>query len=487
MKQAAVFVTLLSLMFSSMDGVAQKNNIQKYINQLKKDTLFSNSVVGIMVTDENGKTVASWNPDMPLLTASTMKTISTGLAMKVLGPDYRFKTKVGYTGEIRDGILYGDLYIVGGGDPTLGSRDTVAYPVDSVFGEWAKAISLAGITKISGNIIGDDRYFENEIVPGSWAISNLGPTFGSGTSGLSFMENQQEFKFTHSGGPGSPAAIAGVYPVIPGLTIKNEVVTVAGQRGSGTDYRVTELSRTVKFTGTIPQGRDTVTFTGSAKFPAVACAEEFRKFLKERGVESNPLAYDAESYSVVPQDQINIIGETSSPELFRIVNVTNRISNNFYAETLYKTLGKVLTGVGSYDSSRVAVTKLMSAMGLPLRGFSQIDGSGLSRQNYVSARFFCNYFAKLKEKNDNFELFFESLPQPGGPGTLQNVLSKANPADKKRLHAKSGSLSSVRCYAGYAERKNGGMYYFAILTNNYQARTAQMQPAIEGFLHELIK
>jgi len=117
MKQAAVFVTLLSLMLSSMDGVAQKNNIQKYVDQLKKDTLFSNSVVGIMVTDENGKTVASWNPDMPLLTASTMKTISTGLAMKVLGPDYRFRTKVGYTGEIRDGILYGDLYIVGGGDP----------------------------------------------------------------------------------------------------------------------------------------------------------------------------------------------------------------------------------------------------------------------------------------------------------------------------------------------------------------------------------
>jgi len=487
MKQAAVFVTLLALILNSMNASAQKNNIQKYVEKLKKDTLFSNSVVGIMVTDEKGKTVASWNPDMPLLTASTMKTISTGLAMKVLGPNYRFRTRIGYTGEIRDGILYGDLYIVGGGDPTLGSKDTLAYPVDSIFGVWANSVRLAGITKISGNIIGDDRFFENEVVPGSWSVSNLGPYYGSGPSGLSFMENLQEFRFTHAGGTGVPAKITSVYPVVPGLAIRNNIVTGPSGKSPNTDYRVTDLSRTVKFSGTIPQDKDTVTITGSTKFPAVACAEEFRKYLSFNGIESNPLAYDSESYNVVPQEQIRIIGETYSPELFKIVNVTNRISNNFYAETLYKTLGKEITGVGSYDSARVAVNALMSSMGLPVRGFMQIDGSGLSRQNYVSARFFCKYFTKLKEKNDNFELFFESLPQPGGPGTLKSVLAKADPSEKKRLHAKSGSLSSVRCYAGYAERKNGGMYYFAILTNNYQARTAQMQPAIEGFLHELIK
>ena len=61
------------------------------------------------------------------------------------------------------------------------------------------------------------------------------------------------------------------------------------------------------------------------------------------------------------------------------------------------------------------------------------------------------------------------------------------PAVKSRLHAKSGSLSNVKCYAGYVERQDGGMYYFAILTNNYSARTAQMQVGIEGFMKELLK
>ena len=486
MKPAKAFATLLVMFAITGTSYAQKG-IRTYIENLKKDTLFSNAVVGIMVMDEKGREVASWNPDYPLLTASTMKTISTGLALKVLGPEYRYKTRIGYTGIVKDGVLKGDLYIVGGGDPTLGSKDTVAYPIDSIFGVWADAVKLAGINRIEGNIIGDDRFFANEIVPGGWAVSNLGPYYGSGTSGLSFMENLQEFTFKPGEKTGDHAEFVSVWPVVPGMKIINNIKTGIQSSRPSTSLRLTELDRVVKYSGSLPLGGEPVVLTGSCKFPALACAEEFRLFLMKRGVRSNPLVYDPESFKVEKEENINFIGETLSPPLASIVNVTNRISNNFYAETLFKTLGKVITGSGSYDSSAVAVRRLLSSMGLPDRGFVQDDGSGLSRQNYVSARFFSNYFSKLKEKNDNFEVFFNSLPQPGGPGTLENVIKDATPEQKARLHAKSGSLSSVRCYAGYAERRDGGMYYFAILTNNYQARTAQMQPKIEGFLKELVK
>ena len=487
MKPVKAFATFLVLLAATTGAFAQKS-IRTYIENLKKDTLFNTAVVGIMVMDEKGNEVASWNPDMPLLTASTMKTISTGLALKVLGPDFRYKTRIGYKGEIENGILKGDLYIIGGGDPTLGSKDTLAYPIDSVFGVWMNAVKLAGITRIEGNIIGDERYFENEIVPGGWAVSNLGPYYGSGTSGLSFMENLQEFTFIAGDKTGDPAKLISVWPLIPGQKIDNRIITGAPGSRVQSNLRLTELERVVKYSGSIPLSEKPVVLTGSCKFPAVACAEELRKFLERGGIRSNALSYDSQSYSAIAdQDDLVIIGESYSPKLVSIVNVTNRISNNFYAETLFKTIGKVLTGSGSYDSSAVAVRRLLTSIGLPYRGFMQDDGSGLSRQNYVSARFFCNYFYKLKEKNDNFEVFFNSLPQPGGPGTLENVIKDATPAQKSRLHAKSGSLSSVRCYAGYAERENGGMYYFAILTNNFQARTAQLQPKIEGFMKELVK
>ena len=124
-------------------------------------------------------------------------------------------------------------------------------------------------------------------------------------------------------------------------------------------------------------------------------------------------------------------------------------------------------------------------MGVDTYGFTQSDGSGLSRENYVSPEFFCKYYTAMEE-NANFVPFFNSLPVPGREGTLKSVLKGEPDSIKSRIHAKSGSLSSVRCYAGYVEGgKKSGLIKFAILTNNYAAYTSQMQPKIEGFLKAL--
>ncbi|MBQ1680336.1 MAG: D-alanyl-D-alanine carboxypeptidase, partial [Bacteroidales bacterium] len=134
-KTLLIALTLIPLM-----SLAQ-NRVQNYIDQrMKTDSLLINAVVGILAVDSQGREIAAWNPDMPLLTASTMKTITTGLGYEVLGPGYRFSTRVAYDGRIENGVLHGNLYIVGGADPTLGSRDTIAFPIDSIFGIWADAV-----------------------------------------------------------------------------------------------------------------------------------------------------------------------------------------------------------------------------------------------------------------------------------------------------------------------------------------------------------
>ena len=86
----------------------------------------------------------------------------------------------------------------------------------------------------------------------------------------------------------------------------------------------------------------------------------------------------------------------------------------------------------------------------------------------------------------NFREYLSTFPGPGRPGTLQGVLRKADPDLKKTIYAKSGSLSSVRCYAGYVDSKRG-LIRFAILVNNYDCPTSKVQPKIEGFLEELAK
>ena len=129
--------------------------------------------------------------------------------------------------------------------------------------------------------------------------------------------------------------------------------------------------------------------------------------------------------------------------------------------------------------------KLYKENGLSTFGFRQADGSGLSRKDHVSPTFFCNYY-NMMAKSEVFPEFFLSLPVPGHGGTLKSVLKDEPAKLKERIHAKSGSLGGVKCYAGYVQAgKKNGLIRFAILTNNYCYPTSAVQPKIEGFMKAL--
>ena len=474
-----------------------QNRVQQYIeDSMKTDSLLVNAVVAVLAVDGQGREIASWNPDMPLLTASTMKTITTGLGYEVLGPDFRFATRVAYDGRIENGILHGNLYIVGGADPTLGSRDTIAFPVDSIFGVWAEAVRSAGIRRIDGRIVGDDRIYDEESIPSGWSYGNIGYDYGSGTSGLSFCENLTFFEIEAGAMVGDPVRITPVGPYSPFMTYINEVKT--GEKGDGdnTEYYASSITPVGKFVGTYGIDAKPRTLVQSNKYGPATCASEFAAFLRERGIGCKGIT-DIRSleadYAVPAQESLTYIAETFSPELRRIVKVTNTISNNFFAETIFKMVGLTLierkegkrcTGV-SYSRARKAIDAYLEARGVLTWGYTQDDGSGLSRQNYVSPRFFTRFYAMMAA-SPHFREYLSTFPGPGRPGTLQNVLRKADPQIKKTIYAKSGSLSSVRCYAGYVDSKLG-LLRFAILVNNYDCPTSKVQPKIEGFMEELAR
>jgi D-alanyl-D-alanine carboxypeptidase, serine-type, PBP4 family len=503
-RKITVAIVLVAGMMLSFNGSAlaqskssASNRVQTYIDtKMKTDPLLINAIVGILAVDEKGNEIASWNPDMPLLTASTMKTITTGLGYKVLGPDYRFSTKVAYDGKIdASGVLQGDLYIVGGADPTLGSRDTIAFPVDSIFSIWAQAVKDAGIRRINGRIIGDDRIFEEENIPDGWSYGNIGYDYGSGTSGLSFAENLSYFKVAPGYCEGDMVKIEPLGPQSPDIVYDlYDTYTGTPKSGDRTAYYASSMAKIGKFVGSyaIDRGVDTVAF--SNKWGPVTCAYEFSRYLAACGVSSRGCTEvnDLDTQAIPDQDALTVVAETFSPELRRIIKVTNTISNNFFAETIYKMVGKTLiereTGEKalrvSYSQANRAICKYLESEGVSTYGYTQDDGSGLSRQNYISPRFFCNFY-KMMSESANFAGYFESFPGPGRPGTLKNVLSKETPGVKAAIHAKSGSLSSVRCYAGYVETNKGKLIRFAILTNNYACPTSQVQPKIEGFMGEL--
>ena len=135
------FLFVFLLLSSFATAAFAQSKAQNYIDkELKTDPFFKNAIIGILAVDQNGNKVAEWNSNLPMLTASTMKTITTGVGLNALGKDFKYTTRIAYTGKIADNILDGDIIIIGGGDPTLGSSDTLAFAIDSIFGVWTKAI-----------------------------------------------------------------------------------------------------------------------------------------------------------------------------------------------------------------------------------------------------------------------------------------------------------------------------------------------------------
>ncbi len=492
------FIALIILLMPAL--CPARNNVQKYIDEeMKTNPKLQNALVAIYAEDAYGREVASWNPDAPLLTASTMKTITTGIAYRILGPDYRFTTQIAYTGEIAlNGELNGDVYIIGGADPTLGMLHEVAYPVDSIFGVWAEAIYNAGITKINGRIIGDDRIFKDEAIMPEWSYSNFSSTSGCGCSGLPFAGNYSYYEVCSGEKVGDPLTITPTYGAVPDLQIVNDAVT--GNPKSSTrnmSFRTNRMTPAIYFFGSHPVGKPSREVKTSNEFGAWTCAYEFFRYLSSFGIPSK--GYDEvtnirRAGAPVPDvRELNVIAETYSPELRNIVWVTNKISQNFFAETMFKMTAKALIEMDkgeevdnvSYVQARKAYRDYMESEGLDLTGYTQSDGSGLARRNYISPRFFCRYY-RFMEQCHNFNEWLESFPQPGGHGTLEDIISKASPEVKAAIHAKSGSIGEVKAYAGYVETPYG-LIRFAIQVNNLGCRTAEVMPQIEGFLEELGK
>ena len=457
-----------------------QSNVQRYVDaEMKTDPLLKNAAVALLAVDSRGNTIAAWNPDLPLLSASTMKTITTGVALDALRPDFRYETKVAYAGEIDSlGVLHGDVYIIGGGDPTLGSHNKIAPPVEGVFAEWRAALQNAGIFAIGGLVKGDANIFSQNIIQENWCWADLGADYGSGACGLSFAENLSYYYVTPGLEEGDSLSVIPAGCIFSEINLQNDATTGAPKTGNKLMYYASDLSPVGRFTGTYAADRKADTIAVSNKFPALTCAEEFERFLAADGIEAGGATTGA------APDTAILLATTYSPTLLDICRETNTQSNNFYAETMLMTLGRHFTGEATYDTAPKALEQYLADKGYNTTGLRQDDGSGLSRFNFVSPRFFCNFY-RLMQKSDIFAGYLSTFPTPGGEGTLKYVLRNEPPELRERIHCKSGSMTAVRCYAGFVEAVDGEMYRFAILVNNYDCPTSKVQPKIEEFLKQL--
>ena len=494
MKNISRFIALILVVISSTGTIyaQETETIQQKAEAIANGDVFGQAVIGICARTGDGQTIIDIDSDNMLLPASNMKLISTGAALHTLGGEYRYKTTIGYDGNIIEGVLIGDLYIIGGGDPTIASKDSIATPIQHTFAKWERMIRDAGITEIDGRVIGTSGdFFSGMTEEATWLWNDIGTYYGAGATGLMFYENMQSFEVSAGTEPGGEIHIAPSYPETPWMEFRYECST--GKAGTGDQlYMYTsDLAPVAEVRGTFAVDRKPKRVDCSNKFPELTCSYSFRKWLEEHGISCSQEASDTRLNRIPEPQNVTIIGSTESPSLRRIAFETNHASNNLYAETLFRTLGKELKTEGSYDSSYVAVRNVLKDIGVDLsRGQKIQDGSGLSRQNLISPDFFCRYLEAIM-KSPCFEDFVESLPSPGGTGTLASNMKNYPAETKARIKVKSGSMSGVRCYSGYIIPREGckdETIIFSIMVNNCTSPTWKVRPLMDkimGMLAEM--
>ena len=434
----------------------------------------------------SGETIYSRNADKLVMPASNMKILTMTVAAEKLGWNFTYETRLEAVGTITDGVLNGDLIVVGGGDPTILSNDAGPAPLMT---EWAAALRKAGIKRVNGRILGDDSYFDDETLGMGWSWDDMVFGYSAPIGGLSYNENQVVARVSPGAKPGDPAAIELLPTSGHGLVVTNRVVTEARPAGAAPDARLRAAvsfdrlfgQNTLVVAGTIPVGIAPAVQTVAVNNPTLFFVESLRLGLMADGVIVRDGAFDMDEITAPPATGARaLITKRTSPPLSLIGPYFMKESQNYIAETLFKTLGRVVKGQGTAAAGRAAVTETLTGWGVPADAIVMRDGSGLSRYNYVTTSAIVTTLTRMWNDDALRGPFAAALPVAAHDGTLSNRMK--NTWLDNHVQAKTGTISNVRSLSGYLETKSGERIVFSIIGNHFTVPSSQIDAIAEKAL-----
>ena len=436
--------------------------------------MLENANISLMVKElGTNKIVYQFRPNNVTIPASTMKLVTTATALELLGPSFCFQTKLEIDGTLSStGVLNGNLYIRGGGDPTLGSEKMG----DADFlNKWVEAVKECGIKKINGQIVTDGTLFDDEGVNPKWTWEDIGNYYAAGAYGISYMDNT--FKLVlKSGSVGTIPEILRTEPELPTLLFENHLKSTEIDSDSAYFYGAPMSNHRI-IRGEITANRVEFVIKGDIPNPSILLAEHFQEKLKQSGISVSELPSDI----VKKVTERKVIHVQNSPPLSEIIAETNIHSNNGYAEEIFRYLALKSNKVATSNGAIREIRTYWKEKKLNTNQLFMYDGCGLSPLDAVSANFFVELLTYMKT-SPNKDAFFNSLPVAGKSGTLKNFLVKTSLQGK--VHAKSGTIGGVKCYAGYIENNNK-TYVFSVLVNHFNGTSKAATKKIEEFLLQI--
>ncbi len=420
--------------------------------------------VGIYAASvDHGDTIYERNADDLLIPASTNKLFTAYSVLKKLKPTATFKTQIFVTGPVKDGKLAGDLYLKGGGDPSLVSERM-----------WMMVNELvrSGIKNITGNLIADSSYYDEEKTPTSRPKYLTDQAYNAPIGALSFNFNTTTIYVRPGERKGDPPTVY-TDPENSYIDVVNQAST--GPAGGSTSIVVSrtnfvegDIGDTVLLRGSIPMDHKELRFYRNIVNPALYTAHMFKTFWEQRGLKFT--GHLAEGQTPAGAKQVL---EFDSLPIWQIVWGMNKFSNNFVADQLMKKLGAEVWGPpGTMQKGVTAMEDALEEIGIGRKSYHIQDGSGLTRNTHVTARQMVKILVAAHRDFSFSPEFTASLGIAGEDGTLRSRFPTAD--IHGLLRAKTGTLDGVTALSGYMPAVDGELMAFAILLNDPKLKYGKM-------------
>jgi D-alanyl-D-alanine carboxypeptidase/D-alanyl-D-alanine-endopeptidase (penicillin-binding protein 4) len=422
------------------------------VQQAIKASKLQNNALSLVMLPLNGPgSPTVFNADVSVNPASTMKLITTYAALELLGPTYQWKTEFFTDGTLSNGVLNGNLYLKGGGDPKLNMEKLWLLMRD---------LRANGVRQVTGDLVLDRSHFVQPQLP---AFNDDG---GDENAPFlvrpdSLLVNLKALRFVTRNDTGK--VLVSVEPPIATIRIDNQVKAMPGTKCNG-EVRYNPITQadgmTVVVSGQLAEGCSSQTYLSLLDHQSYA-AGAVRAIWNELGGSIQ----GGDRVGAVPKSA-RVLARAFSPDLVEVIRDINKYSNNTMAQQLFLSLGERYRNEADGDDAKAAqrvIRQWLAKKGITASHLVMENGSGLSRDERVSAREMATLL-QAAWKSPYAAEFMASMPLVGMDGTMRKRLKRT--ALQGEGHIKTGTLNTVRAIAGFSRDSNGNTWAVVAILND---------------------
>jgi len=437
---------------SASNGKKALVELGRDINYILKNTRLKRSRIGIEVYSLwKQEDLFTINKHKLLTPASNMKVITSAAALHYLKPGYVFKTEMSTDGDVRDGHVYGNLYIKGYGDPSL-TREEIWKMVQVLKGK--------GIRFIHGDVVGDDSYFDDKVLQNSWGGKKRSMKYVGEISSLSANFNTIIVHYEPGYKIGQKAHVW-LEPETSFVKLKNKSLTRS--RRKRFTLNVSGINKGyITAVGSVPSNYPHKTSLRRVKNVSMFATTLFYDFLSRVGFEilGKPRLGIASCENKMLHTHV-------SKDISEIISGMNKHSNNFTAEQILKTMGANIKGVpGTFENGISVLHDFVEVIGGNTGELQTSDGSGLSKMDLLSPNIIVRTLEYMHDSPICAPEFISSLPIAGVDGTLKTRLMYD--LTKRKVRAKTGTISSVSSLSGFLYTRDAEPLAFSMIMNGFR-------------------